>query len=68
MNGDRLKQAMAERGLSQRQLAEKAGVSEGTISKYIHGYNKSSEIIVTLCKALNISADWLLGIEQNERR
>ena len=63
--GQRLKKALAERGMMQKELAEKIGVNEMAISRYIHGGRIISvPILIEICKALNVSADYLLGLNE----
>lgn len=65
--GRRLKKVLAERGMMQKELAEKIGVNEMAISRYIHGGRiVSVPILVEICKALNVSADYLLGLSEVE--
>lgn len=64
-----LKQTLEERGITQKWLADAACTKEATISRYITGVNKSPnvEILVNISKALNVSADYLLGISDVPR-
>ncbi|MEE1061292.1 MAG: helix-turn-helix transcriptional regulator [Ruminococcus sp.] len=65
MRIDRIKLAvaMAKRDVTQAQLAEKAGISRGTVS-YIHcGKSCSNDIGVKIAKALNVSIDELIEKE-----
>ncbi len=51
---NRLKEARAERGLSQAQLAEMVGVSRNTISSIETGqFNPTAKLALILCVALN---------------
>lgn len=64
---DRLKQALEEQKLTQRSLAQKAGITESAISRYVIGRRKANEYsIIKICKALNVSADWLLGLDEEK--
>jgi transcriptional regulator with XRE-family HTH domain len=63
--GERLKKVLNDRGMMQKELAEKIGVSEVVISRYIHGGRIISvPILIEICKALNVSADYLLGLSE----
>lgn len=63
--GQRLKKVLDDRGMMQKELAEKIGVSETVISRYIHGGRiVSVPILIEICKALNVSADYLLGFSE----
>ena len=51
--------------MMQKELAEKIGVNEMAISRYIHGGRiVSVSILIDICKALNVSADYLLGLTE----
>lgn len=51
---NRLKEARAERKLSQNQLAELVGVSRNTISSIETGqFNPTAKLALVLCTALN---------------
>lgn len=53
-----------EQGLSQQQLAASLGTSQRNISKYENeALDLSTEMIIKICKFFNISADYLLGME-----
>lgn len=65
MNGERLKLAMKRRGINQAKLAEETLVSPSTISHYMKGKRGIYyETLVAICKALNVSADYLLGLKE----
>lgn len=61
--GQRLKYVLDLRGISQRKLAENIGVTEAAMSRYIKNERKPNYgVIIDICRELNISADWLLGL------
>ena len=63
MLGDRLKTALAIRNMTQRDLAQKIGTTEVTIHRYCKNIRcPSSDVLIKICKTLNISADWLLEL------
>ena len=63
--GQRLKKILDNQGMMQKELAEKIGVSEMVISRYMHGGRIISvPILVEICKTLNVSADYLLGLDE----
>jgi transcriptional regulator with XRE-family HTH domain len=50
-------------GLTQKQLAEKLNIDNSNITKWKRGENiPSLEIFYQLCKILDVSADYLLGL------
>lgn len=60
---DRLKKKRVEAGLTQVQLADKAGVTARTIQNYELGNRKPSnmEVIQKIADALNTTTEYLLG-------
>lgn len=66
--GQRLKKVLDERGMMQKELAEKIGITEMAVSRYVHGGRIISvPILVDICRTLNISADYLLGLSEVEK-
>ena len=64
---DRLKQSIQDRGLTQMMLATLIGTTEVSISRYLKGKRiPSADVLYKLCKALDVSADYLLGLS-NEK-
>ena len=64
----RLKKSINERGLSQRMLATLIGTTEQSVSRWVRG-NRTPDVdaLYKMCKALDVSADYLLGLsEENE--
>ena len=60
----RLKQARKEKGFTQKQAAEKLGVTQQTWQQFEAGkYDLKMSTIYNICKLLDISADWLLGLK-----
>jgi len=55
---------LEQRGLSQTQAAERAGIPLATLNKWIHQSDKapnpSAENLVALKEAFNVSVDWLV--------
>jgi transcriptional regulator with XRE-family HTH domain len=50
--------------LTQKEIAEKLGISEGNITNWKNGENLPSlEVFYSLCNLLEVSADYMLGIE-----
>lgn len=63
----RLAIALDIRGCSQKWLAEKANTTEATISRYMQSVNRPAfaVILCDIAKALNVSADFLVGLSDN---
>lgn len=54
----KLRQLMDEKGVTQRELADKLYVSEATVSKYINGeLMPSVRMVINISYALNVSID-----------
>ncbi len=67
MYGQRLKELRTERGLTQAQLAESTGLSVKSMSKYENEkLDLSTDAVLRLCKFFKVSADYLLGLEDEE--
>lgn len=65
--GSRLRQLRKQKNLTQKQLAALIRVKNSIISFYEVGDRiPSPEIIIKLATALNVSSDYLLGIEKGE--
>ncbi len=61
--GKRIRKYREELGLSQRQLAEKIGVSNGRVSNWEQGLNRpDADMLAELCYALQVSPSSLLGV------
>lgn len=66
--GSRLKALRQEKGWSQLQLAEAAGVSQSAIGNIESGQRKRPRDLVSIGAALGVSAEWLeTGKSESER-
>ena len=62
--GDRLKSLRNEFGVGQNQLAKDLSISNASVSYWETGKQiPSAEVIFKLSKYFNVSADYLLGID-----
>jgi len=62
-----LKTLRKKRGLTQIQLAEQLGLTQAAIASYESGRIHIVDVVlIDLAKALNVSADELLGIKKNK--
>ena len=60
----RLKEVLKQKQLSQIEFAKKINMSQGVVNNYCTGKREPSlDVFVSICKALDESADYLLGIE-----
>jgi transcriptional regulator with XRE-family HTH domain len=68
--GVRVVLARTRRGWSQKELSEKTGLSQKTLSLLEKGHSQRLyvETVVRLAKALGVSTDWLLGLETESRQ
>lgn len=57
---DRFKEIRLERGMSQQEVADKAGVAQSTIMFLENGRNQSSRKIVEIANALGVNSEWLV--------
>ena len=65
----RLDQARKEKGLTQRELANRVGVTEVSISRYVNGARvPKGPIVVNIAKALGVSVDYLVGTSSVKKR
>lgn len=65
--GVRLKEALNRRHVSQKDLAQKTGLTEATISRYVNNQRGDYRGLIKICKELNVSADYLLGLKNDEK-
>lgn len=61
---ERLKKLLEDRGLSQTQAAERAGIPLATLNKWLNPSDKApnpgAENLIAIREAFNVSIDWLL--------
>lgn len=63
----RLKEIRISKGLNQREFSILIGITESSISQYERGgRSPCAEILVKISKKLNITTDYLLGLEKKE--
>ena len=61
-----LRECMKVRGVNQTKLAKDIGIQRQTISLYMNGQSSpKTETLTAIEKALNVSADWLLGLRDD---
>ncbi|MBQ8657956.1 MAG: helix-turn-helix transcriptional regulator [Clostridia bacterium] len=60
---NRLKELRTEKGLSQKELAQKIGATYSAVSFWETGVNEPKiSYVISLCKFFDVSADYLLGL------
>lgn len=65
---NRLKQAMNNINISAQELADKSGVSKASISQYVNGSHKPSNISAPkLAQVLQVNAMWLMGFDMEDQ-
>lgn len=65
--GRRISDLLRSKGMQQRELAKRIGLTEATMSRYISGErDPKPEVIANIATALHTTSDYLLGIEPDE--
>lgn len=65
--GLRITKAIQNQGLTQKKLAQRIGVTESVLSRYISGQrDPKPDTLANIATALHTTSDFLLGIENNE--
>ena len=60
----RLRESIKQSPLTQKEIAEKIGVSQQTVSKYMkEDIFPALDTLSELCKVLDVRADYILGLE-----
>lgn len=63
--GETLKELRQKAGLTQKQLADKMGITASVVSYYeLSERNPSPETLIKLAAIFHVSTDYLLGIEK----
>ncbi len=64
---ERLSQLIQEKNITQRELANKTGMTECTISRYCSGERTPhADNLRRIAKALDVSSDYLLGLSDEQ--
>ena len=64
--GVRIAQALKKSALTQKALAERIGLNEAAVSRYISGErDPKPETLANIATALHTTSDYLLGIERD---
>ena len=63
--GDRLRETLRDKSMTQEELARKALISKSTVYMYINcGVLPTADNLKAVCEVLDVSADYLLGLEK----
>ena len=63
--GERLNMVLYEQELSQADLDRRTGIGRANISRYVCNKQMPTvDSLIAICKTLNVSADWLLGLRK----
>lgn len=66
---ERLKSALAERGLTQAELSRLSGIGRNSINDYLKNkYEAKQDKVYLLAKALNVNEAWLMGYDVPKER
>ena len=67
---DRIFAKIEEKGMTQKEFSERTGISQSTISDWKKKRtNPTTEKVMVICKALDVSLEWLLsGVEPEGHR
>lgn len=67
---DRVFERLKQLSMTQKEFAKKAGIQQSTISEWKKNKtNPSSDKILAICKALDVTPEWLLsGVDPAENR
>lgn len=61
---ERIREALATRGMTASDLSKKSGIGKGSISKYLKGLvTPKQSAIGSMAKALDVSPAWLMGYD-----
>lgn len=61
---EKLKKELEKRDLNLNKLAKACGFNQSATSRYKTGAMPNTEVLVKICKYLNVSADYLLDLEE----
>lgn len=64
---ERLNQLLEERGISQKELAQRINVDETAMSRYVNGTRTPRiDILTNIAKEFDVSIEYLIGEEEKE--
>ena len=61
---DKVNALMSQRGITQKELSRLSGITESSISRYLHSNKRPRlDVVVNIAKALNVETNYLLDEE-----
>lgn len=65
--GEKLRSLRLEHKMTQQELADRLDLVKGSISAYEQSKKYPSiEVLIKICKVFNVSADYLLGLSEDD--
>lgn len=65
---ERIKLLVKSLGWTQKELAQKSGVRESSISNYVKGISQPNQTSISkIAQATNVSPSWLMGYGENDK-
>jgi transcriptional regulator with XRE-family HTH domain len=64
---ERLMKVLTEKGISQYKLCKDLEIGQSTISSWKKGKMPTADKIITIVQYLEVSADWLLGLDKEQQ-
>ncbi len=62
---EKVSSIMKERGITQKQLSKLSGITESSISRYLHSNQRPRiDIVVNIAKALHVETEYLLDDDE----
>lgn len=61
---EKLNNELEKRNLNLNQLSKETGIAQPTTSRWKHGGLPGADALIKICKYLNVSADYLLDLDE----
>lgn len=67
ITADRIKKALKNKDMTQKELAENIGISQAAMSRYMSGSRLPRvNILKDMAECLSVTPDWLLGLDDEK--
>lgn len=64
----RLKLAVYRSKMTRKEIAEKAGIREGTLEQYLYcGVMPGADKLAALCQTLEVDPGWVMGVKERRK-